>query len=271
MAPKSDLVTTADAARILGVGTTSIKRWADMGLLGAVRTAGGHRRFRRSEVTRLLRDRQAESEDSDGWAPWGALLENGPSLALDGALLALRGHLGSWHRVADVLGAVITELGRLWECGSVGIGLEHVASERLARCIARLAESLPTPPNGPRCLLATAEGDEHTLGLSLAELCLKEAGWETLWFGRRTPRSEIRRATAEKSLRMVALSASPASDDASHLADVVSDIGDSCRQKHLELVLGGEGAWPETPSYGRRIHGFGDFNQLLTGHTGRRR
>jgi photoactive yellow protein len=39
---------------LLGVGTTSIKRWADDGTLPCVKTAGGHRRFLRSEVLRLL-------------------------------------------------------------------------------------------------------------------------------------------------------------------------------------------------------------------------
>ena len=45
-------------------------------------------------------------------------------------------------------------------------------------------DALPVGERGPVCLLACAEGDDHTLGLSLAELCLREAGWATLWAGR---------------------------------------------------------------------------------------
>lgn len=49
-----DLITTRAAAGLLGVGTTSIKRWSDDGTLSCVRTAGGHRRFVRADVLRLL-------------------------------------------------------------------------------------------------------------------------------------------------------------------------------------------------------------------------
>jgi len=45
------------AARVLGISTTTARRWADDGRLGATRTAGGHRRFSSSEVRRLLAER----------------------------------------------------------------------------------------------------------------------------------------------------------------------------------------------------------------------
>ena len=59
-AMSTDLMTTREAAELLGVGTTSIKRWADDGTLECVRTAGGHRRFPRAAVLRFLhRDTEA--------------------------------------------------------------------------------------------------------------------------------------------------------------------------------------------------------------------
>jgi len=56
----STLITTRAAAGLLGVGTTSIKRWADDGTLPCVRTAGGHRRFLRSDVLGLLHQGRAD-------------------------------------------------------------------------------------------------------------------------------------------------------------------------------------------------------------------
>ncbi len=49
----SELLTTREAAERLGVGPTSIKRWADAGLLRAVRTLGGHRRYPLAEILAL--------------------------------------------------------------------------------------------------------------------------------------------------------------------------------------------------------------------------
>lgn len=49
-----DLITSGDAARILGASTKTVRRWAESGHLPVVRTPGGHRRFRRSDVEALL-------------------------------------------------------------------------------------------------------------------------------------------------------------------------------------------------------------------------
>ena len=45
------------AAQALGISTTTARRWANEGRLGATRTAGGHRRFAASDVRRLLAER----------------------------------------------------------------------------------------------------------------------------------------------------------------------------------------------------------------------
>ena len=47
------LMTTKEAAAQLGVGTTTIKRWSDEGVLPCVKTAGGHRRYRQADVMAL--------------------------------------------------------------------------------------------------------------------------------------------------------------------------------------------------------------------------
>jgi diguanylate cyclase (GGDEF)-like protein/PAS domain S-box-containing protein/excisionase family DNA binding protein len=45
------------AARALRISTTTARRWADDGRLGATRTSGGHRRFAAADVRRLLTER----------------------------------------------------------------------------------------------------------------------------------------------------------------------------------------------------------------------
>jgi photoactive yellow protein len=54
-------LTSTRVAEILGVTASSIKRWADDGLLVCELTAGGHRRFLASEVARF---RRQESENT---------------------------------------------------------------------------------------------------------------------------------------------------------------------------------------------------------------
>jgi excisionase family DNA binding protein len=52
----ADLLTPAEAARKLGVTPNTVTRWSRAGKIAAIQTMGGHRRFRRSEIERLLRE-----------------------------------------------------------------------------------------------------------------------------------------------------------------------------------------------------------------------
>jgi excisionase family DNA binding protein len=48
------LLTPAEVAALLRVHTKTVTRWANEGRLESIRTPGGHRRFRESEVLALL-------------------------------------------------------------------------------------------------------------------------------------------------------------------------------------------------------------------------
>lgn len=239
------LLSTADAAALAGVGPTAIKRWADSGLLACVRTAGGHRRFPRSAVEALIRGR-AGGPAPDAVASACDLLVDGIDEGRDveARLLEERDARGSWWAVTEYLGDVLVELGDRWARGAITVIEEHVASERLARALARIAASLPVARAAPACLLVAADGDDHTLGLSLVELCLREAGWRTRWAGRGTPTRDVVRLIERGGLAMVALSGSVMSKDRRRLGRQASALAKACSAHAVTLVLGGRGAWP---------------------------
>ena len=53
-----ELLTPAEVAVMFRVDPKTVTRWARAGRLSAVRTIGGHRRFRAAEVERFLDDVQ---------------------------------------------------------------------------------------------------------------------------------------------------------------------------------------------------------------------
>lgn len=255
---RSDLLTSAEAAALLGVSPSSVKRWQEEGRLPCVRTAGQHRRFERSVVERFRLEHAdaasvAETAAASEWLD--AILATDDPYALEARLLDERARLGSWWRVAEGLGPVIAEIGLRWIAGTLSIVEEHLASERLARALTRACDRMPVASRAPRALLATAEGDDHTLGLSLVELTLRELGWRTLWAGRQTPAEELARTVGaiQPPLRLVAISASAASTNARSLAAQAKQIGDACRTANVALTLGGSGHWPEVLRYGTRL------------------
>jgi PAS domain S-box-containing protein/excisionase family DNA binding protein len=55
-------VTLYEAAQLLNVSGSTLRRWADSGRLACVRTSGGHRRFRLADIQRLRTKRHPVSE-----------------------------------------------------------------------------------------------------------------------------------------------------------------------------------------------------------------
>ena len=254
------LLTSAEVARLLGVTAGSVKRWADLGLLRCARTAGRHRRFAPDEVERFLRER---GDAVDGPSRWlERLLSGCDTHQLFADLYTERGRLGSWWQVAESLAPVLAEIGERWAEGALSILEEHVASERLARAIAHVAEQQPARAGAPRLLLATAEGEEHTLGLSLVELVAREWGWPVVWAGRRTPLAEVVACVAGGSVDALAVSASVVCDPGELLAQT-ERLGAICRAGDVHLLLGGCGPWPEWIPYGARVQTFQELRGWL--------
>jgi excisionase family DNA binding protein len=74
-----DLLRPRDVADLMGVRATTVARWARQGLINAVLTPGGHRRYRRAEIHAYLQtsepdlDQQKIKEDAarlydQGWS-----------------------------------------------------------------------------------------------------------------------------------------------------------------------------------------------------------
>lgn len=249
-----ELLTSQEVAALLGVSASSVKRWAEEGRLACIKTAGQHRRFERAAVERFRLGQLAPGE-APGDDLLAALLGAEEPRVVEARLLDERARLGSWWQVAEGLGLLLDELGRRWEDGRISVLQEHLASERLHRALARVCEWLPVASQAPRALLATADGDDHTLGLSLVEVCLREQGWRTLWAGRGTPTGELieQLGTLLPPVRLLAVSASASSSDARDLGRQARRLGEACRTAHVALCVGGAGRWPETLEYGTRL------------------
>jgi excisionase family DNA binding protein len=59
--PRDDLLTPAEVAALFRVNPKTVTRWARAGKITAIRTLGGHRRFRASEIKRCLEQMEHES------------------------------------------------------------------------------------------------------------------------------------------------------------------------------------------------------------------
>lgn len=262
----SNMLSSTEAAALLGVHVASIKRWADQGRLRCVRTPGGHRRFVRAEVIALGQD--VDSGPQEFRQQLLRALIAGKQISAEAILLEQWGVVGRWELVGDSVGILLAEMGQAWAAGRLNITEEHVASETLLRSLARIQMMMPGRDKGQVCALATAPGDEHTLGLAMTELVLAEHGWKTLWLGRYSPIETLCEVSGRDDVHMLAISASGFSSLPTRLGELVRRVGPMALSANTQLVLGGAGAWPEDVFGVARVRTHADFGQFLREHDG---
>lgn len=59
--PSERLLTPGEVASLFRVDPKTVTRWASAGRIGSIRTPGGHRRFRESEVRSMLANLTSEA------------------------------------------------------------------------------------------------------------------------------------------------------------------------------------------------------------------
>lgn len=258
-------VSTKQATELLGVGATTVKRWADDGLLPFYRTAGGHRRFELATVRELA----ANEEDDNGrfaeaeLREWFDALLGDDHDRLAARLRELVERRGDWYAAADFMAAVAQHGGRRWadrECSVVECNL---ASSRLLRLCCAEATAMTVPENSPRCLVASVAGDRHNVGPALAELCLRSRALDAFALHDELAAEHLASYLPGSGLDLVVLSASGWQSDALSLGRYYRDIAEICERENIRIVLGGDGAWPVDPDQACRCHTFNDLRAAI--------
>lgn len=255
-------VSPRQAARALGVSESSVKRWCDQGLLNALKTPGGHRRLPVTSLVRFARERGHPVPHPLALVPSEPTLRHGLRAVRAELLRALLADDGSGvHGVLEaewlagrgmdgLCDALITPtlsvLGERWRQGKVAIYQERRACELLQRALLRLGEALaPRGEEGaqPDRVLALGgglEGDPYELPTLMAELVLRERGFDARSLGTGLPAETIARAIAERRPRLVWVAAAAAGDEARFVLEFAR-ITDAASSVRAAVAVGGRG------------------------------
>ncbi len=261
----SDWVGTKKAVGLLGVSPTTLRRWADDGHLPYIRTAGGHRRYKLSDLEELIAHHEESLGDSAELFGWVRMLREARIDEIRNEIRLLRSTNGDWFVTADFLGRVTVEIGRCWADGEFSLVDEHLATGKLNQSLALLAADLVVADDAPVAILATLSNEHHTLGLSLASLCIRSVAIDAQWIGADTPYTEVAQFVSDSAdpPNVIMLSASEWSTDYVMLHRACRKIGAACHARGTALVIGGKGHWPDLLEYGERCRSFTDLKQTL--------
>ena len=253
--PKSEVITLPEAARLLGVGPTTLKRWSDQGRIPHTRTPGGHRRFLRSVIMdfRALVDPRAGMGRSPGhlslrlgspreWLDRANTLSDPDRM--EAALLALRANSADWGQAADaVLDEFLLGLRRRHAEERVSEGTWRALRRSFVRAMLRAAGRLRPRTGAPVALLASPRGEGGDVLLALAETVLRERGFTVLDVGTSAEPELLEQVVEEQQPHLIVLLADRATDPAA-LAVRVGGAGRVAARGGAELWLAGGAAWP---------------------------
>lgn len=260
------ILSTADVARLFNVTETTVKRWADEGVLRCQKTPGGHRRFVIKYVVEFAEKNNLEplgvlqmpAHDERAARLQMAVLERDMDTLVQGfierALSADEGKLAGflsylyehkiplWQIYDDIIREGMREIGERWERGEVGVDQEHRASYETLDALARLQSQIHVKPGSGRLVVLACAGEElHEMGLRCTSYLLEAEGWQTNFLGARTPVSAIVRSIRETKPAAVCISVTQSGHSAltgSHLREIAR----AARDQGAIAVLGGRAA-----------------------------
>jgi len=204
----SEFLSPKALAQAVGVSESSVKRWADDGLLEVTRTPGGHRRIALREAVRYLREaglpvvkpqvlgladlqflHSAGSQGQDLDGALVAALKEGHVQRARGIVLAL--YLGG-RSVAELcdgpLRIAMQEVGELWRHGPDGIFIEHRAVDLCLQTLDQLRGIFPEPgKDAPVALGGALEDDPYALPTLMVATVLGASGWQAINLGGNLP------------------------------------------------------------------------------------
>ena len=261
-------LTTRQAAGLIRVHESSIKRWCDRGDLVCTTTRGGHRRISLNGLIAFAETQDLKSAvlnlSSNAAEVWHALsLAEGKrdysafsDLLFEGLiqlhstapqsilnLLQERRHPTSVV-FDELLAPVLRRLGIGWLEGEIRIGDEHRISEYLRELIHIMhppthSESKDRKTKKPLALVGCGEGCHHDMGARIIRHLLEEHEWDTLYLGANVPVEEYAFQQSRYGAELICISIVPpsATSDAKRLMGLLARLYDP--QTPYRLVLGG--------------------------------
>jgi methanogenic corrinoid protein MtbC1 len=231
-----ELLTPKQVSRAIDVSESSVKRWCDKGVIPTRYTAGGHRRIAISSLMEFLREGSYHLAHPEAL---GLPPTSGKTTRVIGRALGqltdalLNGDESRCRQIAvdlylaehsisvicdEVFAAAFREIGDRWACGEAEVYQERRGCEIATRVLHELRILLAPPTSdSPLAIGGAAEGDQYSLGTTMAELVLRDARWNANSLGDNLPFESLSAAIRENRPKLFWLSCSHIVDEAEFL------------------------------------------------------
>lgn len=242
----------------IGVSQSSLKRWADRGLLEVERTAGGHRRITIREAQRFIRHAglqvvkpellglseesvvDLEGDDSTSVRDrFCRALQEGNDNAARELVLSLFARGSALPQLFDqIFQPALALIGELWLDDPQGIAIEHRAVDLCIQILGDLRGRLDPVTDGPVAIGAAPSADPYLLPSSMIAHALYAEGVRAINLGPNFPVSRLAAAAAREGAQFIWLSVTH-SGRLDELREEILSLLDQLTAADIPLLLGG--------------------------------
>jgi excisionase family DNA binding protein len=213
---KRNYLNSIEAANLLGINVSTIKRWTDSGKLNCIKSAGGHRKFLMKHINEYLRN-QTEQAKMITVIPYGTsehrqlnhliqkkdyqelcpyLLRNALNADIKLTKMIITGLVlaqSPIHKIFDeLITPVLHEIGWLWEQNSISVTEEHIASQLIKDSLIQIREVIDIEATTSKKAMCLALDEElHDIALKMVQILLELRGYTVFNSGQNTPLAGI--------------------------------------------------------------------------------
>ena len=245
------------------VSESTIKRWADSGMIKCRKTIGGHRKFdfdsvvefenRSGLVVRAVQAERAaeidvEIEELLARPDFPELARRYRQVAMAGkhhcvSELLIRAYLRGFSLATiseEIIRPALDEVGEMWRAGKTRVFEEHMASRVTSQALADLHEIIEKKESqGRLALVGCPDGEIHQLGSEVVRYLLEGEGWTVIYLGPFTPIFTFTDAVNILKPDLVCISAT-IGDDLERLARDYEQLRRAASKHRTRIVIGGQ-------------------------------
>ena len=213
---QGNYLNSLEAANLLGVNVSTIKRWTDSGKLNCIQTAGGHRKFLMKHINEYLKKHTEDGKniavlpyDSSEHRQLNHLIQKHKTEDLIEHLLRysleskyeevsmiITGLALSQYPIYKMFDELVTpvlhKIGDLWAHGKITVAEEHISSNIIRDSLIALREILIKVDDKSEKIICFAfDDDQHDIPLKMVQIILEQRGFDVYYSGQRTPAESL--------------------------------------------------------------------------------
>ncbi|MEO8210463.1 MAG: helix-turn-helix domain-containing protein, partial [bacterium] len=205
-------ISSKKAANYFNVNESTIKRWADSGVLKCYKTAGGHRKFKLEDLRKhaianeyqiadlLFVEKETKKKSEIRKRNYNLLIKKLEKLILKGDikltyefLFTLYMNKYSLEEIFDfIIKDTMKNIGKKWANKTLNIESEHIATNTVISSLHQFERVIPKKENIKlTAICAGLENEFHEIGLLCVKIALEYEGWNVIYPGINLPVKSI--------------------------------------------------------------------------------